>query len=449
MKKYAKMLLYLLVLAACGLSGGWYYLYGRADTKLRLRTATTEKGDLLATISATGTIEPEEVVDVGSQVTGMVLEFGRDPKDPTRSVDYCSNVEEGTVLAKIDLSLYNAALEKAQADLGQAQANVKLAEANLVAMRSKLVQTKRDWDRVKDLRATKALSDFDIDTAQNAYEAAEAAIPGGEAGVVAAQKMVETAKANLHLAEINVGYCTIKSPVRGTIVARRVDIGQTVVSSLSVASLFLIAKDLKKMQIWASVNEADIGNIRPGQTVRFTVDAYPGQHFKGQVAQIRLNATMTQNVVTYTVVVNTDNSDGKLLPYLTTNLEFEVSRHKNVLRVPNAAVRWQPQPQQVAPAERAAYMKALKRQSGTGAGEATKSTEKESRDKVRIWVEDGEFVKPVAVRIGLTDGVNTEIVSGDLTEGTPVITGESRQNGADAGGTTNPFTPQMFRPKGQ
>jgi HlyD family secretion protein len=408
-----------------------------------------EKGDLLATISATGTTEAEENVDIGAQVQGMIKEFGRDPKDPTHFVDYCSNVEEGTVLAKIDSSIYDAALEKAQADLGQAQANVKLAEANLVALRSKLVQTKRDWDRVKDLRATKALSDFDIDTAQNAYEAAEAAIPGGEATVVANQKMVETAKALLHQAQINVGYCTIKSPVKGTIVARRVDIGQTVVSSLSAPSLFLIAKDLKKLQIWASVNEADIGNIRPGQTVRFTVDAFPGQHFKGQVAQIRLNATMTQNVVTYTVIVNTDNSNGKLLPYMTTNLEFEVSRHKNVLRVPNAAVRWQPQPQQVSPAERAAYMKALKRQSGTGAGETTKSSEKESRDKVRVWVEVGEFVKPVSVRIGLTDGTNTEIVSGDLAEGTPVVVGESRQASADASGTTNPFTPQLFRPKGQ
>jgi len=449
MKKYGKILLYLVLLAACGLSGGWY-LYGRMDSKPHYRTANAEKGELLATISATGTIEPEEVVDVGAQVAGMVLEFGKDPKDPTRTIDYGSNVEDGTVLAQIDQSLYAAAAEKAQADLGQAEANVKLAEANLLAMRSKLVQTKRDWDRVKDLRETKALSDFDIDTAQNVYETAEAAIPGGEAAVLAARKAVDTAKAVLHQAQINLGYCVIKSPVRGTIVDRRVNIGQTVVSSLSVASLFLIAKDLKKLQVWASVNEADIGNIHPGQTVRFTVDAFAGRQFKGQVGQIRLNATNQQQVVTYTVVVNTDNSDGKLLPYMTANLQFEVSRHQDVLLVPNAALRWQPQaPQQVAPEARAEYMKGQRRATGLGAVEAPKSAEKEQRNRARVWMPDGEFVRPTSVRIGLTDGVNTEVVKGDLKEGMAVVVGESRASEGDAAGTNNPFAPQLFRPKGK
>src|SRR5205823_11154354 len=153
-------------------------------------------------------------------------------------------------------------------------------------------------------------------------------------------------KAALKNAEINLAYCTITSPVKGVIVDRRVNIGQTVVSSLNAPSLFLIAKDLKRLQVWASVNEADIGNIRSGQQVTFTVDAYPGRTFKGTVApdQPRLNASMTQNVVTYTVVVTTRNDDGKLKPYLTANVNFEVSKHENVLLVPNAALRWKPNP---------------------------------------------------------------------------------------------------------
>jgi HlyD family secretion protein len=449
MKKYGKILLYLVVLVACGLSGGWY-LYGRMETKPHYRTVPAEKGELLATISATGTTEPEEVVDIGSQVTGMILEFGKDPKDPTRTIDYGSTVENGTVLARIDQSLYAAAAEKARADVGQAEANVNLAEANLLAMRSKLTMTKRDWDRVKDLRESKALSDFDIDTAENAYETAQAAIPGGEAAVVAARKAVDTAKANLHQAEINLGYCVIKSPVKGSIIDRRVNIGQTVVSSLSASSLFLIAKDLKKLQVWASVNEADIGNIHPGQMVRFTIDAFAGRQFKGQVSQIRLNATNQQQVVTYTVVVNTDNSDGKLLPYMTANLQFEVSRHKDALLVPNAALRWQPQsPRQVAPEARGEYMKAKKAASGLASGEAPKSSEKEQRDRARVWVTDGEFVRPLSLRMGLTDGTNTEVVKGDLKEGMAVVIGESRASEGEATGTNNPFAPQLFRPKGK
>jgi HlyD family secretion protein len=450
MKKYGKILLYLVVLVACGLSGGWY-LYGRMENKPHYRTVPAEKGELLATISATGTIEPEEVVDVGAQVAGLIQEFGKDPKDPTRTIDYGSNVENGTVLAQIDQSLYAAAAEKARADLGQAEANVKLAEANLLAMRSKLVMTNRDWERVKDLRETKALSDFDIDTAENAYETARVAIPGGEAAVVAAQKAVDTAKAVLHQADINLGYCVIKSPVKGTIVDRRVNIGQTVVSSLSAPSLFLIAKDLKKLQVWASVNEADIGNIHTGQIVRFTVDAFGGRQFRGQVSQIRLNATNQQQVVTYTVVVSTDNSDGKLLPYMTANLQFEVSRHKDVLLVPNAALRWQPQsPQQVALEARGEYMKAQRRATGFGAVEAPKSGEKEQRDRARVWVTNGEFVRPLSLRIGLTDGINTEVVKGDLQERMAVVIGESRPgDGGETAGVNNPFAPQLFRPKGK
>ena len=187
--------------------------------------------------------------------------------------------------------------------------------------------------------------------------------------------------------------------------------------------------------------------MRTGQPVTFSVDAFPGQKFKGSILQIRLNATTTQNVTTYTVVVSTDNSDGKLLPYMTANLDFEIDRHTNVLRVPNAALRWQPAPQQVVPDARADFAKSMKAASGASGSKPAEKT-KDGHDRGRVWVEEGEFVRPVKVRIGLSDGTVTEITGGDLEEGTPVVIGESHENNS-GGGTTNPFTPQMFRNKGQ
>src|SRR5262249_34829011 len=216
------------------------------------------------------------------------------------------------------------------------------------------------------------------------------------------------AEAALHNAEINLGYCTIKSPVKGVIVDRRVNVGQTVVSSLNAPSLFLIAKDLKRLQVWASVNEADIGNIFSGQMVTFSVDAYPGRVFKGIVAQDqpRLNASMNQNVVTYTVVVTTDNSDGKLLPYLTANLQFEVSKRQNALLVPNTALRWKPNPELVVPELRQDYISAQRQK---GAKKEAGQPEKK-RNRATLWVEDGGFVRPVKVQIGVSDGLMTEVV---------------------------------------
>jgi len=327
----------------------------------------------------------------------------------------------------------------------QDEAMVHQAEANLKAMYSKLDQTKRDWDRVQKLGPTHALSDADYDTAKNAYETASAAVPAGEATVEAAKRLVEVDRAKLKTAKINLDYCTIKSPVKGVVVDRRVNIGQTVVSSLSAPSLFLLAKDLRRIQVWTSVNEADIGHIHEGQVVSFSVDAYPGQRFKGTVLQIRLNATMTQNVVTYTVVVSTDNPDGRLKPYMTANVDFEIERHPKALRVPNSALRWQPSPAQVVPEARADFVKSLRAQAGAPGAAPAPETKKDTHDRGRVWVEDGQFVRPVKVRIGLSDGAMTEIVGGDLKEGTPVVIGEV--HGEPAGGSNNPFTPQLFRNK--
>ena len=231
--------------------------------------------------------------------------------------------------------------------------------------------------------------------------------------------------------------------MNGVIIDRRVNIGQTVVSSLSAPSLFLLAKDITRLQVWASVNEADIGQIVVGQSVQFGVDAFPGEKFKGTVSQVRLNATMTQNVVTYTVVVDTANPSGKLYPYLTANLQFVISTSENALLVPNAAFRWSPtRPEQVSPDARDAFAKSQRRKEKDG------GAAKEGQERSTVWVQDGEFVRPVKVKLGHSDSLMTEILGGDLPEGAQVVVGESRQaNGG--GGTTNPFTPQMFGGKKQ
>lgn len=442
----------LVVLAAAGF-GGWYYFYGH-HTAITYRTAPIERGTLLATISATGTIQPEEVIDVGAQVQGRIIEFGRDPRNSTKFVDFRTEVDVGTVLARIDDSIYKAdvsqakaQLEQAKARVEQAKANVNKAEADLAQYRAKLEQTRLDFERSDRLRPSGTLAAADWEISKANYETAKANLTSGEAalalaksGVPDAQAAVAMAQAALERAQANLDYTVIKSPVKGVIVDRRVNIGQTVVSSLNAPSLFLLAKDITRLQVWASVNEADIGQIKVGQPVTFTVDAHPRETFKGKVSQIRLNATMTQNVVTYTVVVDTDNSSGKLLPYETANLQFELSRDEDVLLVPNAALRYRPQPNQVAPDARGMFAKAQRRKDG--------APEKESQDRGVLWVEDGEFLRPIKVRFGYSDGLMTEILTGDAQEGMEVVVRESHQNNGN-NGTTNPFTPQMFGGKKQ
>jgi HlyD family secretion protein len=402
------------------------------------RTVEVKRGDLKATISATGTVEPEEVVDVGAQVAGKILAFGED-KDG-HEVDYGSVIEAGTVLARIDDALYAADVSSAKAQLAQNQAAVKNAEANLLQLQAKLFQAQRDWARAEKLGPSDALSQADYDAAQSAFESAKANVEVGKAAIAQAKSAVDQAKAQLQRAQQNLSYCTIKSPVKGVIIDRRVNIGQTVVSSLNAPSLFLIAKDLNRLQVWVSVNEADIGHIRPGQPVTFTVDAQPGDIFPGLVGKIRLNATMTQNVVTYTVEVDTDNSGGKLIPYLTANVMFIVGERHNVLIVPNAALRWTPQSEQVVPEFRAA---------GKKTGKSKKSSPKPDKAEKAlglVWVPQGALVRPVQVTLGLTDGSLTEVESPELKEGTPLVVGGMEgQPAGQPGPGGSPFTPQLFR----
>ncbi len=435
-----------IVLIVAGLAAAGVAAYRRHSTKPAetFKTTPVKRGDLVETINATGTVEPEEVVDVGAQVAGQINSFGKDKNG--KPIDYGSVVETGTVLAQIDDSLYAADVAQAEATLVQAQANVQRAEADLGELKAKQDQAERDWERAQKLGPSEALSQSSYDAYQAAYETAKAYLAVGEATVAQNKGALVQAEAALKRAQKNLSYCTIVSPVEGVIIDRRVNIGQTVVSSLNAPSLFLIAKNLKRMQVWVSVNEADIGSIRPGQPVSFTIDARSGETFRGKVGKIRLNATMTQNVVTYTVEVITDNSSGKLLPYLTANVQFEVARHSNVLLVPNTALTWTPKPQQIA------FQKTpeggTRQHAGSSGSEAAPRSAAAStpgRPGV-LWVMADGGLRPIRVRTGLSDGSMTEVLGSALKEGLEVVMGETPQGSAPSSGQgANPFAPQIFR----
>jgi HlyD family secretion protein len=442
-KRTGLVFLILVVIAA----GAAWYLHQANGEPVVYRTAQVRRGDLVVTIAATGTVEPEEVVDVGAQVAGQIVSFGTDKNGKT--IDYGSTVEKGTVLARIDDSLYAADALEAAARLKQAEAGLLRSQADLQQVKAKLYQAQRDWERAEKLGPSEALAASSYDAYRSAYETAKANVTVAKAAIEQAQATVAQTQAALQRAQRNLGYCTIVSPVNGVIIDRRVNIGQTVVASLNAPSLFLIAKDLKRMQVWVAVNEADIGSIRPGQPVSFTVDAYPGQLFHGEVGKIRLNASMTQNVVTYTVEIITDNSSGKLLPYLTANVEFELNRRSHVLLVPNAALRWAPQADQIATELQSTAPGASGRDGSTAETRtASKKPGSAAADGSRIrgvvWVPQGDRVRPVRVRIGPTDGTLTEIDGAALQEGQEVVIGEKQPTTA-AAGTTNPFTPQLRR----
>jgi HlyD family secretion protein len=447
-KQLIKRILIVAVVLGLGAGVVGWYLQRENPQTASYRTDRVTRGDLFVSIRATGTVEPEEVVDVGAQVAGQILSFGKDANGKT--VDYGSPVEAGTVLAKIDDSLYSADEAQAQAQVKAAAAALQRAEADLEQMKAKLQQADRDWRRAQKLGPSEALAQSSYDAYQSAFETAAANVAVGQAAILQAKASLTQAEAVLQRAQRNLGYCTIKSPVKGVIVDRRVNIGQTVVSSLNAPSLFLIAKDLTRMQVWVAVNEADIGKIHPGLPVTFTVDAFPGDTFPGEVGKVRLNASMTQNVVTYTVEIVTDNSTGRLLPYLTANVQFQLDRRSNVLMVSNAALRWRPSAEQVDPEFREAFAERSARKGKSDSGSAPPSQSPEvaaaGTTRATLWVPEGDYVKPIRVRSGLSDGTNTEVQGEGLTEGMGIVTGvETQPTNPDV--ATNPFTPK-FPPRG-
>jgi HlyD family secretion protein len=475
-------LLALAVLIGIAVGGTALYskMYRSESQKEAFRTDKVMRGDLQIVVRATGTVEPEETVDVGAQVVGRIKSLGKDPRgqapphvankpiegktaetntnaltayDPqfaNKPVDYGSPVIKDMVLAQIDPAIY-----KAQFD--QATASLKAAEANVLQTQAKLNQAEAEWVRAQRLREIKipsrsptgddngtqalpikGISDADYVLAQANAEVAKADLEAAKAAVLQQQAMLE-------MAETNLKYTTIVSPIDGTIIDRRVNIGQTVVSSLNAPSLFLIARDLRRMQVWAAVNEADIAKIKPGTKVHFRVDALPEDTFHGTVVQVRLNAQMTQNVVIYTVVISVDNSDLKLLPYMTADVNFEVDQRKDVLLVPNAALRFRPTPGQIAsePADEDAEPKNVAK----GRGDRASKPAGAATNIGRLWevVPGTSTVRPIEVRTGQSDMAVTEITSGDIEEGDEIVIGQAHQSPAAGSDMNNPLGPPRFR----
>ena len=435
MRWFPQALIVLILIVAGGAIWWWHQ---QSDPKILFRTVPVKRGNVISTISANGTLEPEEVVDVGAQVEGQISLFGKDKSGKT--IDYGSVVEEGSVLAQIDSSVYAADVALAKAQLDQDKAGEARAEADLVQMKAKAVQAEADWNRAQKLGPSEALAPTAYDSYKANNEIAQANVALDEAALVQAKATTVQAQAALDKAQRSLDFCTIRAPVTGVIIDRRVNIGQTVVASFNTPSLFLIAKDLTKMQIWASVNEADIGFIVPGMPITFTCEAFPGKEFEGTVNKVRLNATMSQDVVTYTVEIHAENPQGILLPYLTTDVHFVVQKDMNKLLVPNAALRWEPSSlAEVAPDARSTIPDDSML---SDPGNSPKSSTREKDSRV-IWLKDGDFVRPMEVKIGASDGMNTSVAADTLAEGQEVVIGEDFQTAQAA--TQNPFLPPVIR----
>lgn len=470
----------LTLVIALAAGGGFWYWKAQAGPHTGFTYADVKRGRIEATVGSTGTLQPREIVDVGAQVVGRIISIGKDDKTQSKIVDWGSEVvgpvvdsegkivKPGTLLAEIDPDLYDAAVAAALAQQASAEASVKSAEAAIDVAKADylqktatLEQATNDWNRANKLIVKDNVAKAEFDQYQAAFEVAKANLKSSganievaQANLKSAQAAVKTAQANLKTANTNLAYTKITAPCNGIVVDRRVNVGQTVVASLSAPSLFLIAKDLSQTEVWATVNEVDVGKIKVDpdpkrKNVTFTVDAFPGRLFHGRVLPqgnlpYRLNAVMNQNVVTYTVVVSvdmTENQDSALRPYMTADLTFLVGEKDDALMVPNAALRWQPNRNQVTPAQRDAYAKMLAKKRTAG--------DAENHDRGLVWVKDDNgMVRYLEVRTGLNDSTHTEIVSvisgGDLKANeTQVVIGESR-NGDTRTGETNPFVATPF-----
>jgi len=380
------------------LAAGAFFFFNNKENGPKFRTEKVGKGDIKATVTATGTMNAVVTVLVGTQVSGTIK---------TLYVDFNSPVKKGQILAQIDPATFQAQVEQARANLLLAKANVQKSEAALV-------DAKRTMERNKVLFARNLIARSDFDTAETNHQSAAAQLSASKA-------QAEQAKAALDFAEINLRYAKIVSPVDGTVISRNVDVGQTVAASFQTPTLFNIAQDLTKMQIDTNVDEADIGKIKVDQPVDFTVDAYADITFKGKVSEVRSAPTTVQNVVTYDVVVKVDNPDLKLKPGMTANVSIILADKKGVLRIPNAALRFRP-------AEKGA--------------EREKGKEGLAQKGPGVWVLENKKPKRTDIATGISDGNYTEILSGGLKEGIGVIV---QATGGEKKSSTPPVGPGFIR----
>jgi len=384
-------------------------------------------------------------VQVGSQVSGTISKL---------NVDFNSRVKKGQIIAQIDPALFQGTLLQAKADLANAQANDLAARANLEKAQATAVQTKADYDRTVGLTKDGVMSQQQLDLAKANYDTAAAAVSAAQAAVTQAAAQVQQKQAAVEVAQTNLDYTTIHAPIDGTVIARSVDVGQTVAASLQAPTLFTIAQDLTKMQVYASTDESDVGMIRPGQVATFKVDAYPKDTFTGTVSQVRMNATTVQNVVTYNTIIDFDNPEMKLFPGMTAYITLPVANATGVLRVPNGALRYKPDMKAdeiralyvkyglskgteartagaEANNETGAAAKQYRAQGSEGGGSAASGGNAQTRtprlDVAVVWkLRPDKTLEPVRIKTGITDHTVTEVskvLNGQLSDGDELVTG--------------------------
>jgi HlyD family secretion protein len=428
-------------------------------------TVKVDRGDIREVVEATGTINAVTTVQVGSQVSGTISRL---------FADFNSKVKKGQLIAQIEPSLFQGTLLQAKADLANARANLLTSKANLEKAQATAVQTKADYARTVDLTKEGVMSPQQLDLAKANADSATASVSGGQALVTQAAAQVQQKEAAVTVAQTNLNYTSIHAPIDGTVIARSVDVGQTVAASLQAPTLFTIAQDLTKMQVYASTDESDVGMIRTGQIVSFKVDAYPKDTFTGRVSQVRMNATTVQNVVTYNTVIDFDNPDTKLFPGMTAYITLPVASARDVLRVPNGALRYKPdmKPEDI----RALYQKygltsgEQARAAGGGQTTGTGAAGRQARaqgaqgggggdagqpraprmDVSVIWkLRADKTLEPVKIRTGITDHTVTEVaqvLNGQVNEGDQLVSGAISQtsgaSGARPPGAASPATPR-------
>lgn len=440
----SRILVIVIVLAAVGIFAAFRL---RGSGPVQYYTAKVESGDLKQVVEATGTINAVTTVQVGSQVSGTISRL---------NVDFNSKVKKGQVIAQIDPALFDGALSQARADYENAKANLAVAIANTAKAKASALQTKTDYDRNLGLARQGVISQQSLDLAKANADSAEAQVSAALAQEQQARAQVQQKKAAVDVAQTNLDYTTIHAPIDGTVVARNVDVGQTVAASLQAPTLFTIAQDLTKMQVYAKTDESDVGQIRAGQKVTFKVDAYPRDTFTGVVSQVRMNSTVVQNVVTYDTIVDFDNPELKLFPGMTAYVSIPVATATHVLKVPNGALRYKPdlpadevaalyqkygipegggqhaRPLQTAAnSKTAAHPQSAVSGSPPGANSEAPAAAPESQpakyDTQIVWkLLPDKSLEPVRIRTGITDHTFTEIVqqlNGELGAGNELVTG--------------------------
>lgn len=447
--KWVILTVIVLIVAGCAA-----YLFGNKE-KPQYYTSTVQKGDISDVVEATGTINAVTTVQVGSQVSGTIAEL---------YADFNSQVKKGQVVARIDPRLFEGTLLQTKADLENAKANLSVAQATLEKSKAALAQAKQDYDRTNGLTKEGVMSAQQLDVSKANYDSAVAQVNASQAAVVQADAQVKQKAAAVNVAQTNLNYTVITAPIDGTVINRSVDVGQTVAASLQAPTLFTIAQDLTKMQVYTATDESDVGMIRPGQKVTFRVDAFPKDRFQGIVGQVRMNATTVQNVVTYNTIINFDNPDRKLFPGMTAYVSIPVAQAPNVLKVPNGALRYRPDDAQAilakygmgqgaagttgsaqAGAQRGTGGangggQAQRQPSGGQGGDAIDkmpSPREVKSENVTVWKlrQDGTM-EPVRLKIGITDRTMTEVqavLKGELKEGDPLVIGSSAVSRASAG----------------